>query len=76
MSRAMIAADTMRPFASVTGDTVSDTAIRLPSFRTRSVSKLSIDSPANTVWRSFCHSPARSGASVMPLARPIASLAL
>ena len=41
----MIAVETIRPFASVTGETVSDTAITLPSLRTPSVSKLSIDSP-------------------------------
>ena len=76
VSRAMIAADTIRPLASVTGETVSETVIVLPSLRTRSVSKLSIDWPENTVRSSFCHSPVRSSVSVKPLGRPIASSAV
>ena len=71
----MIAVETIRPFASVTGETVSDTVITVPSLRTPSVSKLSIDSPDSSVSRSFCCSPERCPGSISAICCPMASSA-
>ena len=69
----MIAVDTIRPLASVTGETVNETVITLPSLRTPSVSKFSIDSPDSSVCRIFCCSPARCVGSINPIGCPMAS---
>ena len=71
----MIAVETILPFASVTGETVSETGITVPSLRTPSVSKWSIDSPESNVSRIFSCSPARWAGSINPIGWPMASCA-
>ena len=73
MSRAMIAADTIRELASRTGETVIETVTGVPSFRMWVVSTRSIDSPPNARWMISSCCPSRLGGSISATDSPIAS---
>ena len=77
MSRAIFEAPTTRPVESLTGETVSDTSTRRPSFVTRTVSKCSTRSPRRTLARTVSSSSARRSSGMMSvIGWPTASAAV
>ena len=76
MSRAIFKAPTTRPVESLTGQTVSDTSTRRPSFVTRTVSKCSTRSPRRTLARTVSSSARRASGMMRVIGWPAASAAV
>ena len=76
MSRAIFDAPTILPSAFLTGETVNETAIRLPCLRCRTVSKWSIRSPRLMRVRIARSSSCRSCGMTIVMGWPIASSAV
>ena len=70
MSRAIFEAPMMRPWTSFTGETVTETSIRTPSFRSLTVSKWSTTSPSRIRLRISVSSCWRSGGMMTVIGPP------
>ena len=73
MSRVIIEAPIISPLGVLTGDTVNDTGMPVPSFFLRMVSKSRTDSPALIFPRKSAISPIQSGGARIDADRPLIS---